>query len=100
MQKLIVILLVLLALTTVSAAQPVVDYLNINADVNNGYAITTVEEKLTNPLDTPSDDEFKFLIPEVAFISGFGAGAGAARPGGTNAFGVDAGDQPAGHHSA
>ncbi|MGB8216087.1 MAG: VIT domain-containing protein [Candidatus Methanoperedens sp.] len=71
MQKLIVILLVLLALTTVSAAQPVVDYLNINADVNNGYAITTVEEKLTNPLDTPSDDEFKFLIPEVAFISGF-----------------------------
>ncbi|MFZ3060918.1 MAG: VIT domain-containing protein [Candidatus Methanoperedens sp.] len=71
MQKLIVISLVLLALTTVSAAQPVVDYLNINADVNNGYAITTVEEKLTNPLDTPSEDEFKFLIPEVAFISGF-----------------------------
>ncbi len=71
MQKLIVFSLVLLALTTVSAAQPVVDYLNINADVNNGYAITTVEEKLTNPLDTPSDDEFKFLIPEVAFISGF-----------------------------
>ncbi|MCZ7405640.1 MAG: VIT domain-containing protein [Candidatus Methanoperedens sp.] len=71
MQKLIVFSLVLLALTTISAAQPVVDYLKINADVNNGYAITTVEEKLTNPLDTPSDDEFKFLIPEVAFISGF-----------------------------
>jgi uncharacterized protein YegL len=71
MQKLIIFSLVLLALTTVSAAQPVVDYLNINADVNNGYAITTVEEKLTNPLDTPSEDEFKFLIPEEAFISGF-----------------------------
>lgn len=71
MQKLIVISLVLLALTTVAAAQPVVDYLNINADVNNGYAITTVEEKLTNPLDTPSEDEFKFMIPEEAFISGF-----------------------------
>ncbi|MFA4934891.1 MAG: VIT and VWA domain-containing protein [Candidatus Methanoperedens sp.] len=71
MQKLIVISLVLLALTTVAAAQPVVDYLNINADVNNGYAITTVEEKLTNPLDTSTEDEFKFLIPEEAFISGF-----------------------------
>ncbi|MFZ2411621.1 MAG: VIT domain-containing protein [Candidatus Methanoperedens sp.] len=71
MQKLIVISLVLLALTAVAAAQPVVDYLNINADVNNGYAITTVEEKLTNPLDTPSEDEFKFMIPEEAFISGF-----------------------------
>ncbi len=71
MQKLIVISLVLLALTTVAAAQPVVDYLNINADVNNGYAITTVEEKLTNPIDIPAEDEFKFLIPEEAFISGF-----------------------------
>lgn len=71
MQKLILISLVLLALTTAAAAQPVVDYLNINADVNNGYAITTVEEKLTNPLDTPSEDEFKFMIPEEAFISGF-----------------------------
>ncbi len=71
MQKLIVISLVLLALTTVAAAQPVVDYLNINADVNNGYAITTVEEKLTNPVDIAADDEFKFLIPEDAFISGF-----------------------------
>ncbi len=71
MQKLIVISLVLLALTAVAAAQPVVDYLNINADVNNGYAITTVEEKLTNPLDIATEDEFKFMIPEEAFISGF-----------------------------
>ncbi|MDD5473769.1 MAG: VIT domain-containing protein [Candidatus Methanoperedens sp.] len=71
MQKLIVISLVLLALTSVAAAQPVVDYLNINADVNNGYAITTVEEKLTNPLDIATEDEFKFMIPEEAFISGF-----------------------------
>jgi uncharacterized protein YegL len=71
MQKLIVISLVLLALTTGAAAQPVVDYLNINADVNNGYAITTVEEKLTNPADIAADDEFKFLIPVDAFISGF-----------------------------
>ena len=45
--------------------------MHINADVNNGYAVTTVEEKLTNQLDIPADDEFKFLIPEEAFISGF-----------------------------
>ncbi len=71
MQKLIIISLVLLALTQVAAAQPVVDYLNINADVNNGYAITTVEEKLSNPLSIAAEDEFNFLIPEEAFISGF-----------------------------
>lgn len=71
MRKSIIICLVLLALTQAAAAQPVVDYLNINADVNSGYAITTVEEKLSNPLDYPAEDEFKFLIPEEAFISGF-----------------------------
>ena len=70
MQKLI-IFFILLALVQGAAAQPVVDYLNINADVNNGYAITTVEEKLSNPLDIPAEDEFKFLLPEEAFISGF-----------------------------
>ncbi len=70
MQK-IIISLVLLALMHGAAAQPVVEYLNINAEVNNGYAITTVEEKLTNPQDIPVEDEFKFLIPEEAFISGF-----------------------------
>ncbi|MFH1323326.1 MAG: VIT domain-containing protein, partial [Methanobacteriota archaeon] len=40
-------------------------------DVNNGYAVTTVEEKLTNTLDIPAEDEFRFLIPDEAFISGF-----------------------------
>jgi PGF-CTERM protein len=48
-----------------------IDYLHITAGVNNGYAITTVEEKLTNPHDTATDDEFRFLIPDGAFISGF-----------------------------
>ncbi len=48
-----------------------IDYLRITADVNNGYATTSVEEKLTNPHDTATDDEFRFLIPEGAFISGF-----------------------------
>ncbi len=48
-----------------------IDYLHITANVNNGYAITSVEEKLTNPHNTATDDEFRFLIPESAFISGF-----------------------------
>ncbi len=71
MQKTIIICLVLLAFSQGAAAQPVVDYLHINADVNNGYAITTVEEKLSNRLDTAFEDEFRFLIPDEAFISGF-----------------------------
>jgi uncharacterized protein YegL len=49
----------------------VIDYLHITADVKNGYAVTTVEEKLTNPRDAATDDEFRFLIPDGAFISGF-----------------------------
>ena len=48
-----------------------IDYLRITAEVNNGYAVTTVEEKLTNSHDTATDDEFRFLIPDLAFISGF-----------------------------
>jgi len=48
-----------------------IDYLHITANVNNGYAITSVEEKLTNPHNTATDDEFRFLIPDGAFISGF-----------------------------
>ncbi len=59
-------------LTASHAASPAtIDYLHITADVNNGYAITTVEEKLTNPHDAATDDEFRFLIPDSAFISGF-----------------------------
>ena len=48
-----------------------IDYLHITAGVNNGYAITSVEEKLTNPHNSATDDEFRFLIPDGAFISGF-----------------------------
>ncbi|MCK5109611.1 MAG: hypothetical protein KAR25_07960, partial [Methanosarcinales archaeon] len=46
-------------------------YLHITAGVNNGYAITSIEEKLTNPYNIATDDEFRFLIPDSAFISGF-----------------------------
>ena len=49
----------------------VIDYMHITADVKNGYAVTSVEEKLTNSHDTATDDEFRFLIPDGAFISGF-----------------------------
>lgn len=71
MKKFVIIFLALLIFVHGVAGQPIVDYLHINADVNNGYAVTAVEEKLTNQLDVPADDEFKFLIPEEAFISGF-----------------------------
>ena len=49
----------------------VIDYLHITADVKNGYAVTSVEEKLTNSCDTATDDVFRFPIPDGAFISGF-----------------------------
>ncbi|PXF60234.1 MAG: hypothetical protein C4B59_09765 [Candidatus Methanogaster sp.] len=53
------------------ASPATIDYLHITADVNNGYTITSIEEKLTNPHNTATDDEFRFLIPDSAFISGF-----------------------------
>ncbi|MGP8329312.1 MAG: VIT domain-containing protein [Methanosarcinaceae archaeon] len=57
---------------TLSAATgATIDCLHITADVNNGYATTSVEEKLTNPYNFTTDDEFRFLIPDGAFISGF-----------------------------
>ncbi len=71
MKKLIIIFLALIIFVHVGNAQPVVDYLRINAEVNNGYAVTTVEEKLSNGLDIPAEDEFRFQIPDEAFISGF-----------------------------
>jgi uncharacterized protein YegL len=61
----------LLAVSHTGAASPVAEYLKLSTDVNNGYAITTVEEKLSNPADTAVEDRFSFLIPEEAFISGF-----------------------------
>ena len=57
--------------TSSAATGTTIDYLHITANVNNGYATTSVEEKLTNPHDTATDDEFRFLVPDGAFISGF-----------------------------
>ncbi|KKH95957.1 hypothetical protein EO95_17575 [Methanosarcina sp. 1.H.T.1A.1] len=61
----------MLASIQIGAASPVAEYLKLSTDVNNGYAITTVEEKLSNPAETAVEDKFSFLIPEEAFISGF-----------------------------
>jgi len=70
-KKVLIICLVLLASIQIGAASPVAEYMKLSTDVNNGYAITTVEEKLNNPADTAVEDQFSFLIPEEAFISGF-----------------------------
>ncbi|RLG28776.1 hypothetical protein DRO03_09010 [Methanosarcinales archaeon] len=69
----LVILAILAGCAQISSAATgtTIDYLHITADVNNGYAITSIEEKLTNPHNTATDDEFRFLIPDSAFISGF-----------------------------
>ncbi|MEA1894899.1 MAG: VIT domain-containing protein [Euryarchaeota archaeon] len=69
----LIILAILAGCTQTSSAATgtTIDYLHITADVNNGYAITSIEEKLTNTHNTATDDEFRFLIPDGAFISGF-----------------------------
>lgn len=48
-----------------------VDYLHIDTTITDGYAITVVEEKLDNNNDFQITDDFRFLIPEKAFMSGF-----------------------------
>lgn len=48
-----------------------VDYLNISTQINDGYSITTVEEKLENRNSASVTDKFEFLVPEKAFFSGF-----------------------------
>jgi len=48
-----------------------VDYLNTSTQINDGYSITTVEEKLDNRNSASVTDKFEFLIPKKAFFSGF-----------------------------
>lgn len=67
-----ILFLIFLAASPATAAQPlVVDYMDIDVDINNGYVITTVEEKLTNQMDDAVFDDFSIFLPEEAFISGF-----------------------------
>ncbi|SFM68202.1 VIT domain-containing protein [Methanolobus profundi] len=47
------------------------DYMNIDVNIHDGYAITTVEEKLDNTGNSSVTDKFQFLIPEGAFMSAF-----------------------------
>ena len=47
------------------------DYMNIDVKIHDGYAITTVEEKLDNLNNESVTDKFQFLIPEGAFMSAF-----------------------------
>ncbi|WP_135604769.1 VIT domain-containing protein [Methanococcoides sp. NM1] len=68
----IILFLIFLAASPATSAQPlVVDYMDIDVDINNGYVITTVEEKLTNQMDDAVFDDFSIFLPEEAFISGF-----------------------------
>ncbi len=47
------------------------EYMDIDVEINDGYAITTVEEKLVNANNFSITDSFKILIPENAFMSDF-----------------------------
>ena len=48
-----------------------VDYLKVSTQINDGYSISTVEEKLDNRNNASVTDNFEFLIPKNAFFSGF-----------------------------
>ncbi|WP_455392297.1 VIT domain-containing protein [[Eubacterium] cellulosolvens] len=48
-----------------------IEYLTIETDINNNYAITKILVKLNNPNEHPIDDTFSFRIPNKAFISNF-----------------------------
>lgn len=68
---LIIFMCLLLIVPANAQSNAEVDYLNIDVNINDGYAITTVEEKLDNGNNFVITDKFEFLIPEKAFLSGF-----------------------------
>ncbi len=65
------------ATTTAAAARvsrgdaPEIEYLMIEAEIDNNYATTEITEKFVNPYDYAIDETFTFEIPEKAFISNF-----------------------------
>jgi uncharacterized protein YegL len=72
------VVLLLLSLACVSLMLPSLaqsniesDYMNIDVKIHDGYAITTVEEKLDNVNNASITDKFQFLVPEGAFMSAF-----------------------------
>lgn len=68
---LIIFMCLLLIVPANAQSNAEVDYLDIDVKINDGYAITTVEEKLDNVNNFTIADKFEFLIPEKAFLSGF-----------------------------
>ncbi|MDK2830581.1 MAG: hypothetical protein PWQ75_333 [Methanolobus sp.] len=72
LSKISVILLLFLAATVSTAAATAdLDYMKVDININNGYVITTVEQKLTNNEDEADYDDFSIYKPEEAFISDF-----------------------------
>ena len=65
------LLLLLSAIVSPAAATADVDYMKVDIDINNGYVITTVEQKLTNNEAEADYDDFSIYKPEEAFISDF-----------------------------
>ena len=54
-----------------STDRPEVEFLKINTDIDNNYAITDIQTKFKNPNDYAIDSTFLFRIPDKAFISNF-----------------------------
>ncbi len=65
------ILLAILLATSPAMAAASIDYMSIDVDINNGYAVTTVEQKITSNEDEAAYDDFSIFKSEEAFISGF-----------------------------
>ncbi|WP_342304891.1 VIT and VWA domain-containing protein [Methanolobus sp. ZRKC5] len=65
------ILLAILLAASPAIATASIDYMNIDVDINNGYAVTTVEQKITSNEDESAYDDFSIFKSEEAFISGF-----------------------------
>ncbi|WMW22871.1 VWA domain-containing protein [Methanolobus mangrovi] len=65
------ILLSILLAASPAMATASVDYMSIDVDINNGYAVTTVEQKITSNEDEAAYDDFSIFKSEDAFISDF-----------------------------
>lgn len=65
------ILLAILVASSPAMADASIDYMSIDVDINNGYAVTTVEQKITSNEDEAAYDDFSIFKSEEAFISGF-----------------------------
>ncbi len=60
-----------LSMSITAIATVSVDSMNIDVDINNGYAVTTVEQKITNNENESVYDDLTIFRSEDAFISDF-----------------------------